>query len=232
MLPLLQVCDVTSEVAPSSLSIEDLKTLVKSFEGNQVGVFEIDYPSPSGTIDVQFHQDEFLSQLDDVKVEDECDPKPHIKTPKRRRRRKGRVPPEERKRRPKVYVPEHLKDEKYWKRREKNNAAARRRRAELKKERQASKVVRQVHEGLNVSLKSQVELLKQDIKVLKDALIQRMSREGMSLELLTSPKTCPETNLKPDPHCTESETRVDACNGASGLKVTQMMPIYAQNMDK
>lgn len=85
-----------------------------------------------------------------------------------------------RQRAPKVAVSEERKDAKYWARREKNNAAARRNRALKKEEKVIEKSLLPALDAQNVELVDEVLLLQRELRTLREALRDRLIREGMA----------------------------------------------------
>jgi len=97
-----------------------------------------------------------------------------------RKSRPKRVTDAKRRRAPKVAVAEDLKDEKYWARREKNNAAARRNRAMKKAQKAAEQSKLPRLNQKNMELVDEVLMLRQELKGLREALRQRLIREGLA----------------------------------------------------
>lgn len=81
---------------------------------------------------------------------------------------------------PKVAVPDEKKDAKYWARREKNNAAARRNRMLKRQEKTKEKSKLPVLTAKNEELVDEVMLLKQELRGLREALRERLIREGLA----------------------------------------------------
>jgi len=97
-----------------------------------------------------------------------------------RKTKAKRVAADKRKRAPKVAVAVDLKDARYWARREKNNAAARRNRALKKAEKVVDKSMLPRLNEENVQLVDEVVMLKTELRALREALRDRLIREGMA----------------------------------------------------
>jgi hypothetical protein len=121
-----------------------------------------------------------IDDLGDVEVPAEVPERKRTSRKAKPKARPKRATGGARKRAQKVPVPDHLKDAKYFARRAKNNEAARRNRAMKKLQKAAEKSLLPQLDAKREQLVDEVSLLQQELKGLRQALRERLIREGLS----------------------------------------------------